>query len=212
MVITETNSLIIFTQAAQMLVEANTIQKAHEFMNLSLTAADWAKRKGMGEEAIQYAKNYAFDAERKMGGKLLETERAVGTDKAGRPSLDGDRMLPSNAPPTLAELGLTKRESSEAQIMASIPDEIFENLKIGKTSLTKIRRNKIKEQIKQTPVWPSGKYRVIYADPPWKYGNTMPDPTIPKGFKEHTEPTIKGFFLPFDIAKKYAAKVIESIS
>jgi N6-adenosine-specific RNA methylase IME4 len=27
----------------------------------------------------------------------------------------------------------------------------------------------------ETPTLPTGKYRVIYADPPWKYGNTMPD-------------------------------------
>lgn len=26
-----------------------------------------------------------------------------------------------------------------------------------------------------SPALPDGKYRVIYADPPWKYGNTMPD-------------------------------------
>ena len=27
----------------------------------------------------------------------------------------------------------------------------------------------------ETPEIPSGKYRVIYADPPWKYGNNMPE-------------------------------------
>ncbi len=75
------NSLIIFTQAAQMLAEADTIQKTKELKDLALTAADWAKRKGMGEEAIKYANSYALEAERKMGQLLKETERAVGTDK-----------------------------------------------------------------------------------------------------------------------------------
>jgi len=70
------NSLAIFTRASQMLAEADTIQKAKELKDLSLTAADWAKRKGMGEEAIKYARSYAMDAEHKMGEMLLATERA----------------------------------------------------------------------------------------------------------------------------------------
>ena len=36
------NSLVIFTRAAHMLAEANTIQKAKELKNLAMTAADWA--------------------------------------------------------------------------------------------------------------------------------------------------------------------------
>jgi len=35
------NSLIIFMKAAQMLMEANTIQKAKELKDLALTTADW---------------------------------------------------------------------------------------------------------------------------------------------------------------------------
>ena len=39
-----------------------------------------------------------------------------------------------------------------------------------------VRREETKHQVKAT-VWPTGKYRIIYADPPWQYGNTMPDYT-----------------------------------
>ena len=31
------------------------------------------------------------------------------------------------------------------------------------------------EKLKQAPQLPTGKYRIIYADPPWSYGNKMPD-------------------------------------
>ncbi len=55
------------------------------------------------------------EAERKMGFMLIATERAKGTDKAGKKKIDGSRMLPSNPPPTLADLGISKRESTEAQ-------------------------------------------------------------------------------------------------
>ena len=33
----------------------------------ALTAAEWAKRKNMCEEAIQHCRSYALEAERKMG-------------------------------------------------------------------------------------------------------------------------------------------------
>jgi N6-adenosine-specific RNA methylase IME4 len=37
-----------------------------------------------------------------------------------------------------------------------------------------LRRNEVKERVKNTE-FPTGKYRVIYADPPWQYGNTQPE-------------------------------------
>jgi len=55
-----------------------------------------------------------------MGELLQETERAKGSDISGRKSLDGSRKLPSNPPPTISELGITKRESSDAKIDINI--------------------------------------------------------------------------------------------
>jgi len=78
------------------------------------------RRKGLGKEAEQHCRSYALEAERKMGELLAATERAKGTDKAGRPKIDGNRALPSNPPPTLAEIGVTKRASAEAQELAAI--------------------------------------------------------------------------------------------
>jgi ATP/maltotriose-dependent transcriptional regulator MalT len=80
-----------------MLAEADTIQKAKELKNLALTAADWAKRKGMGEEAIQYARSYALEAERKLGKMLKQTERADGGD-AQRTRLHCVTELPPTHP------------------------------------------------------------------------------------------------------------------
>ena len=71
-----------------------------------------------------YAWSYALEAERKMGEMLKKTERARG----GNPNLPtGNKVLPVE--PTLSELGLTKRESAEAKILASIPRETFEEKK-----------------------------------------------------------------------------------
>ena len=37
-----------------------------------------------------------------------------------------------------------------------------------------LRRQEVRERVAGTN-WPDGKYRVIYADPPWQYSNTQPD-------------------------------------
>jgi phage N-6-adenine-methyltransferase len=126
---TDTNSLVLFTRASEMLAEANTIQKAKELKDLALTAADWAKRKDMGEAAIQHCRSYALEAERKMGEMLRETERA----KANQYSKKGAELpyVTKQPAPTLAELGLTKRDSAEAQKLARLPRETFDEIKSG---------------------------------------------------------------------------------
>ncbi len=37
-----------------------------------------------------------------------------------------------------------------------------------------IHRQEVKDEVKHTQ-WPTDKYRVLYADPPWNYSNTQPD-------------------------------------
>lgn len=53
----------------------------------------------------------ALEAERKMGEMLSQTERAKGAMGIGTSAVTSS----DRTPPTLAELGLTKRESTEAQ-------------------------------------------------------------------------------------------------
>ena len=114
----EDNSLALFTKGAQLLAEANTIQKAKELSDIALTAQDWARRKNLGEEAIQYCREYAFEAERRIGELLIVTDRAKGgeqyhnapTGTNQEPVSTGNQTVPVE--PTLAELGLTKNQSS----------------------------------------------------------------------------------------------------
>jgi hypothetical protein len=96
--------------------------------DLALTAADWARRVGAGEAAIQHAKAYAFEAEHKMGEMLAETELNTGT----KGQLNGKDVSgvyrqtpPEDDRPTLAEIGITKHESARAQKVAALPEETF---------------------------------------------------------------------------------------
>ena len=172
-----------------MLLEADTIQKAKELKSIALTAAEWAKRKNMGEAAIQHCRSYALEAERKMGQMLAATDR----NKGAKPGKTGNKALPllDDTQPTLADLGLTKRESAEAQMLAELPAEDFELLRSGKTTKAKIKKKRNLSAIKPLSAkrerdpnvegvgeWVgtieelSGrKFGTLYVDPPWKYSN-----------------------------------------
>lgn len=81
--------------------------------------------RGAGDEwramlAVPVIGSYALEAERRMGELLAETPRAKGTkgQLKGKDSSGGHVTLPPENAPTLASLGITKRESSEAQRLA----------------------------------------------------------------------------------------------
>ncbi|MBI3987639.1 MAG: hypothetical protein HY343_11995 [Lentisphaerae bacterium] len=98
---------------------------------LALTAGEWAKRKGMGEAAIQHCRSFALEAERKMGEMLAATEKQEG----GRPPKTSNRVSPVSDKPTLADLGVSKRESVEAQAISALPREIFKEPTAGNNEL-----------------------------------------------------------------------------
>jgi len=96
-----------------------------------------------------------------------KNEGARGVGKSGVP--------PEN--PTLNDLGLTKKVSAESQFLDTVaetkPAE-FEAIKKGDKSISEVRREiKKAELVKNIEEFPTEKYRVIYADPPWKYGDTL---------------------------------------
>ena len=71
----------------------------------------------------------ALLAERKLGGMLKETEdqRPAGSRGIGKSGVPREY-------PTLSDLGLTKRESSEAQVLADLPDDDFQEVREGRKS------------------------------------------------------------------------------
>lgn len=95
----------------------------------------------MGEEAINYCRSYALEAERKIGELLKETERQHPGEYQRLPDVT------VRIPPTLSELGLTKRESAEAQMLASMPEAIFEKIKTGEKTRADIKRENKRKDI-----------------------------------------------------------------
>jgi hypothetical protein len=72
-----------------------------------------------------------------MGEMLAETERATGAKGIGKSAVTS-----GNRTPTLAALGISKRESAEAQLLAELNDEDFEKIKSGRKTKSKARKER----------------------------------------------------------------------
>lgn len=63
------------------------------------------------------------------------------------------------------------------QIYEKAPEPLKERLRKGETTINQayvtIHREEVRQSFKSTD-WPTGKFRVIYADPPWQYDNRNP--------------------------------------
>src|SRR5574341_550796 len=77
---------------------------------------------------------------------------------------------------SLARSFNTNREYiHQAKVLKEKAPQLFEEAKAGTRNLRNAWREYKQSQDKQQADLPSGTYRVIYADPPWKYGNNMPE-------------------------------------
>lgn len=126
------DSLELISRASRMLAEADTIQKAKELKNLALTAMDWAKRKGMGEETIQYARSYACEAEKRIG-ELVPAVPKAESNPLGRGKVSAVRTP-----------YIPKQRLSEFRKLSEIPiSEFKERIEIVKAREEKISYNKL---------------------------------------------------------------------
>jgi N6-adenosine-specific RNA methylase IME4 len=154
--------------ARNALVEAKTATQVKAVMDAAAAAETFARRQRLSEETIQHATAIKLDAERKLGGILRNTPKATPGPK---PQEFGSDAEP-NSPPTLAELGIDKKTSMRAQKLADLPDETFEAVRLGNVKVNEaLRQQRREELIERAIALPAGQYRVVYADPPWQYGD-----------------------------------------
>ncbi len=94
--------------------------------DIAETARVYAKRAQLGQEAIRHATEIKLRAERKAGEILAATPKNEGRAGAGRPPLGStEQEPPKDSTPTLADLGVTKKESSRYQKLAALPAPVW---------------------------------------------------------------------------------------
>ncbi len=91
-------------------------------------------------------------------------------------------------PPTVAApkaVGISRDTYQKAKVVAAkAPEPVKAKLRAGETTINKeykaiTQRERHEQQVAAVESWtgPSGKYRVIVADPPWAYESRVADPT-----------------------------------
>ena len=160
------------------------------------------------EGSAKWAKKHS---EIKEEGNKKRSEAAKGNDNAvkNKPKTVVDHSeqllnLPDKKKTAVArearaaEAHVSSSTMARAEFIAKRP-EIAKKVVAGEIKPAEAIRQIKKERIeKEVPV-PTGKYRVIYADPPWSYGNTQAVQKVPKSpaFPPHKSPdTVPGSSVP----------------
>ena len=172
-----TNELVKLDQATRMLAEAKTLEEIKTILDVAEAARVYARAAKLGLEAYNHAAEIKVRAERKAGEMLAQLERSPG----GQPTHSNmERVEKSEYSEVLAENEIPTTTAFRWQSLANMPEEEF-NEHIEETrgerpiTTSGILREINKSERANTPDLPSDKYRIVYADPPWKYGNTMPE-------------------------------------
>lgn len=162
------------------LASATSIHTVKKIVDVSAAAEVYAKRQHLGKESEDYCFKIKIEALGRLGELLKSMPKATGTrgQLTGREVVKGRKggkhvlALPDSKGqnPTLADYNLDYKTSAVAQQLADLPQKTREAIGAHETTLTEERR---KVQHKERPKikLPEGKYRVIYADPPWQYND-----------------------------------------
>jgi hypothetical protein len=113
-------ALVRYEAARTALAEAHRVDEVKDIRDKAEAMAAYA-RQAKDSELIQYATEIKVRAERRCGELLARTEKHNGGHAMKARSNDATEV-----PPTLAQMGLTKDESSRYQQLAAMPAEHFE--------------------------------------------------------------------------------------
>jgi N6-adenosine-specific RNA methylase IME4 len=73
-----------------------------------------------------------------------------------------------------AKVGVSARYVADAKRIGESAPDLLEEVRAGAKTMPQARRE-LHMKTRVVPEVPTGKFRILYADPPWSYGNTMPD-------------------------------------
>lgn len=127
----ESDGVILSMQrASTALAEAVTISQTKKIVDVAAAAEIYARRQHLSEEAEQMAVTVKVEALRKLGEMLHVTPKATGAKGIGTSAVPKENR-------TLADLGLTKKESAVAQKLAAMPAKDFQQVRDGHVTVAK---------------------------------------------------------------------------
>ena len=176
------NALTKLEKATQMLIEAKSLDEVKHVIDIAEAAKTYARAAKLGLDAQNHAAEIAILARRKAGEFLAQLERGSGNQYTQESAMSNVGHSKSDYSETLQDAEISRQDANRWQQVASVPEETFkefiEQTKADGKELTTAGVLRVAREINKEnnpPPMPTDKYRVVYADPPWKYGNTMPD-------------------------------------
>jgi len=152
LVTTGPRDLALIEDAARMLAEARSLDDIRDIKSLAVAAQAYARKNGLGLDAQNNAGAIAIEAGIRLGEVLAEMR-----ENDARASRGGDRggeRTSQNGtfdPPTLADLGISRRESAQAQALAASADEVRESVarsRAGRRPVTLGRAERVARDVK----------------------------------------------------------------
>ena len=124
----ESKSIALLNNATKMLAEVRSIDDAKNLMDTASAAKHYARKHGLGVEAVTFARSIEIASEIKLGEFLQLMEK-----NKGGPA-NALNMVEGIQPPTYTEIGISYNLASEAQILATLPESDQSDVISGKTS------------------------------------------------------------------------------
>lgn len=178
---TEQNPAIVrLDEARALLAQLHNVDDVKAIRDKAEAMRVYARQVHLGLEAQNHAAEIKLRAERRAGELLREMDDPRGGDRKSETAKNQkSHDATIDRTPTLADLGISKSQSSRWQAIAALPEEQFEAtiaatkesekelttataLRQARAHITHTRRT----QAAQTPL-PQGRYRCIVIDPPW---------------------------------------------
>ena len=141
-------------------------QKAILYLLKNQKSTAWQGRKRLIADEANRKRSESMEG-RAYAPKGKVRESPVSSETA--PSIEDGRSRHQTAKAS----GVSPATAARAEALVNARPDLAEKVATGEISLVEASRQKKKEEVKQAVAIPSGKYRVIYADPPWNYGDKL---------------------------------------
>ena len=116
-------TLIRYDAMCRAIAECHAIDEVKDIRDKALAIEEYARR-AQNFEAEEQAREIRLRAEKECGNRLHQREMAKGGRPPKTPNIASGVF--DEPPQTLADLGISPKQSSDWQKLAAVPDEIFE--------------------------------------------------------------------------------------
>jgi N6-adenosine-specific RNA methylase IME4 len=180
-------------EAEKVLERAIKIDQVKLVMDVAAAQYVLATRQKLGEDVRGYAWTIKIRALGRLGELLTPLEKQAGARGLPGPGKGkrGTKVEPRLwAPPTLKQLGIDKKTSSVAQQVAAMPKNTRKAIEQQTTTIAAVQRARKAAEVRKAVRLPDAKYRVLYADPPWKYNDKADAGAVQSGGAERHYPVM----------------------